>query len=311
MSSAAAGIFSLNVGRRFEGEIKSYALARSAIPYVQKLLEDDETPKHDGEGEAIFKSKEFYETQTLGEGVFEISCEYPNSVTGYPEKSQGIIDEERKLNLNTANTDTLTMLFQSRINFEDFEEKALPFLVASIEDWRDTDNDRREGGAEKFEYMVLKKPYECKNGPFESLEELLLVKGMTPQIYKRVAPYLTVYSSGKVNLNTAIAPVLLALGFSESGVSGMMAFRIGQDGQIGTEDDGVIVNIQAIAAELGAFLPAEDGNKVARLLKEGSISVDSSTFSFTAEGRSDSYAYPYKIDVVMNRDGEVLSWREA
>ena len=55
LTSATAGIFSLNVGRRFEGDMKTYALARSAIPYVQKILEDDETPKHDGEGESIFK----------------------------------------------------------------------------------------------------------------------------------------------------------------------------------------------------------------------------------------------------------------
>lgn len=310
LSAAAAGIFSLDVARRIEGDMKAYALARAAVPYVQKILEDDETPKHDGEGEAIFRSKELYAAQILGEGTFEISYEYPNPYTGYPEKTQGILDEERKLNLNTVDTDTLTSLFRALVHFKGFKEETLQSLIASIDDWRDADNDRRDGGAEKVEYLVLKKPYDCKNGPFESVEELLLVKGMTPQIYKKVEPYLTVYGSGKVNLNTASAVVLAALGLSEVGVSGIMAFRFGQDGELGTPDDGVIVNVKAIAAELGASLPAEDGNRIAQLLKTDQIAVDSQAFSFTSEGRLDTYAYSYKINLIMKRDGEILSWQE-
>ena len=311
ISSAAAGFFSLGVGRRFEGDMKAYALARSAIPYVQKILEDDETPKHDGENEAILTSKEFYVPQSLGEGTFEIGYEYPNPYTGYLENKSGLLDEERKLNLNTVNTDTLIRLFTAKLEMDEkVKEKEIQALVDSIEDWRDEDNDRRDLGAEKFEYLVLKKSYECKNGPFESVEELLLVKGMSPEIFKKVRPYLTVYGSGKVNLNTASAQVLSALGISDAGVSGMALFRVGLDGESSTEDDGVIVNMKAIGAELGAFIPAEDANQIAKLSKEDLVAIGSSAFSFTAKAKLDSYAYAAQIQVVMDREGQVLAWQE-
>ncbi len=78
----------------------------------------------------------------------------------------GVIDEASKLNLNTV---TLGML------------EALPFMTpefaASIIDWRDTDSDPIENGAEDSHYNRLNPSYRCKNGPFESIEELRLVAG--------------------------------------------------------------------------------------------------------------------------------------
>lgn len=78
----------------------------------------------------------------------------------------GLVDEASKLNLNTA---TLEML------------EALPGmtaeLAAAIVDWRDTDAEPTDGGAEDEVYLRLDPAYRCKNGPFESVEELRLVSG--------------------------------------------------------------------------------------------------------------------------------------
>ena len=60
-----------------------------------------------------------------------------------------------------------------------------------------------------------------------------------------------------------------------------------------------------------SFFPAEDGNRVAQLMKADLVAVDSQTFSFTAEGRLDAYAYPCRLDVTMKRDGEILAWQET
>ncbi len=83
----------------------------------------------------------------------------------------GITDEMSKVNLNTASQDMLAML-------RDMTEE----LAASIVDWRDADSDVTAGGAESEYYLLLADPYECKNGPFETVDELLLVRGATPEI---------------------------------------------------------------------------------------------------------------------------------
>jgi DNA uptake protein ComE-like DNA-binding protein len=55
-------------------------------------------------------------------------------------------------------------------------------IVDAIIDWRDTDATAGASGAESSYYNTLKPPYNCKNAPFETLEELLYVKGMTPAL---------------------------------------------------------------------------------------------------------------------------------
>ncbi|MFO0943799.1 MAG: type II secretion system protein GspK [Pirellulales bacterium] len=55
-------------------------------------------------------------------------------------------------------------------------------LADSILDWLDEDDDMREYGAEYDYYAGMQPAYKPANGPMESIEQLLLVKGMTPQI---------------------------------------------------------------------------------------------------------------------------------
>jgi len=55
-------------------------------------------------------------------------------------------------------------------------------VADSIMDWLDADNESRSNGAESDYYSGLEPPYETRNGPIESLEELLLVKGVTREL---------------------------------------------------------------------------------------------------------------------------------
>ena len=80
-------------------------------------------------------------------------------------------DEGSKININTANRDTLMKLPGMTSDVAD-----------AIIDWRDTDEQAGAGGAETEYYQSLQPPYRCKNGPFETAEELLLVKGITPEL---------------------------------------------------------------------------------------------------------------------------------
>ena len=159
--------------------------------------------------------------------------------------------------------------------------------------------------------MGLNTPYECKNGPFESVEELLLVRGVTPAIFKRALPYITVYGSGAVNINTADATVLEALGLSSFGVQGVLAYRAGEDDALGTDDDRVLNSAGALGSELQALIPAEDVNKLAELASQKLIGVGSTAFEARAsarlEGRENAAA---QIVAVIDRENKVLSWEE-
>jgi general secretion pathway protein K len=63
------------------------------------------------------------------------------------------------------------------------EGEARDIIVDSILDWRDADDFYRIHGAENDYYQSLKEPYRCKNGNFDSIEELLLVRGITPALF--------------------------------------------------------------------------------------------------------------------------------
>jgi len=56
-------------------------------------------------------------------------------------------------------------------------------VVDSILDWRDPDDFYRVNGAENDYYQSLKEPYNCKNGNLDSIEELLLVRGVTTDLF--------------------------------------------------------------------------------------------------------------------------------
>jgi general secretion pathway protein K len=71
--------------------------------------------------------------------------------------------------------------------------------VDSILDWRDSDDLHRLNGAENNYYQSLPKPYACKNAPFDTVEELLLVRGMRPEFfYKNLRSVVTVTEAGKI-----------------------------------------------------------------------------------------------------------------
>ena len=94
----------------------------------------------------------------------------------------GVIDESSKLNLNEASPAALLTLVSAAVG--DDPEVDTQRIVNAILDWRDEDDTSRgeEGESERTYYEGLEPPYQIKNGPFDTVEELLLVKGMTRRI---------------------------------------------------------------------------------------------------------------------------------
>lgn len=89
----------------------------------------------------------------------------------------------------------------------------------SVADWRDPDDAHRARGAEREWYERAGRPVLPRNGPFQDVTELRHVRDVTDQLYERVAPFLTVRGTGRVNVMAAPRPVLLALpGLGEEAV---------------------------------------------------------------------------------------------
>ena len=92
----------------------------------------------------------------------------------------GITPEASKLNLNYATEDQIRELLTPLLF--DLEVENTEELVNALLDWRDEDDETRDGGAENEYYNTLKPPYQAKNGIFTSLEELLLVRGFSAAV---------------------------------------------------------------------------------------------------------------------------------
>jgi general secretion pathway protein K len=89
------------------------------------------------------------------------------------------VDEGGKININRADEETLRRVFTNL----GIEEPNKAILVDSIMDWRDPDDLHRASGAENDYYRSLTPPYTAKNGPFDTVEDLLWVRGMTPELF--------------------------------------------------------------------------------------------------------------------------------
>jgi type II secretory pathway component PulK len=91
----------------------------------------------------------------------------------------GVEDESARINLNT-----ILMADSAQANGARTLLMGLPGMTEdvadSILDWIDTDDESREFGAELSYYAGL--GYGCKNGPLDTIEELLLVRGVTPDL---------------------------------------------------------------------------------------------------------------------------------
>jgi type II secretory pathway component PulK len=136
-----------------------------AIRYVQHFLAAPETPGQP-------PSEDLYQREAgaIGDAQFWLIGR-TNTTDTITEPHFGLVDEASKLNLNTATLEMLEAL-----------PRMTPDLAAAIIDWRDADSKVTPGGAEDETYLRKNPPYRCKNAPFESVDELRLVEGATPDI---------------------------------------------------------------------------------------------------------------------------------
>ena len=116
------------------------------------------------------------------------------------------------------------------------EDSQPPAIINSLKDWLDSGDDEAItglSGAESAYYQDLSPAYSSRNGPIADINDLLLVKGIIPELFSGstekpgIADALTVYGMtpgagtsftfpGKININTAALPVLVSMLPSEN-----------------------------------------------------------------------------------------------
>ena len=117
-------------------------------------------------------------------------------------------DESAKIDINTAADPLLRGLLLSA----GLKEEEATRLLDAILDWRDPDAFKRPNGAEESDYRAAGLTHKPANSSFQAIEELQLVLGMRPELYRRLAPSITVFSRQPgVNAQLASRDVLLAI----------------------------------------------------------------------------------------------------
>lgn len=103
-------------------------------------------------------------------------------------------------------------LLQTFPNLPIAQNEAVEILEAIV-DWQDPDDNQSGfGGAESYHYQGLEPPYNAANGPFMSVDELRLVRYMTPELMMLLRPYITVLPNGAgMNINTISMQLLRTL----------------------------------------------------------------------------------------------------
>jgi general secretion pathway protein K len=112
-----------------------------------------------------------------------------------------VVGENGLIDINYASRPLLQLILkQAGLN-----EQAIERMLDILEDFRDVDDLKRINGAEDGDYENAGLPFGAKDAPFERIDELQQVLGMTPQLYQALTRFLTV-NSGASGINPMLAP---------------------------------------------------------------------------------------------------------
>lgn len=134
-------------------------------------------------------------------------------------------DAAAALNLNAATAEMLVGFFAQGLGLDYARAER---LAQAILDWQDEDDIPRVGGAEREDYVRAGAAILPPDRPFAELDELRHVSGMTREVFEAALPHLTLAGSGRINVNAAPAPVLLALpGMTPAAAAEILRLREG------------------------------------------------------------------------------------
>ena len=219
-----------------------------------------------------------------------------------------IEDEERKININNlimpqgkAPNEQNVAVFRRLLEVLAID----PSVADAVLDWLDNDLSPRVGGGESSYYLSLPYPYKSKDDLFDTIEELRLVRGMTREAFDKLRPFVTVSSSGRVNINTAPKEVLMALSAGQGeGNTGEIDEKTA-DALIASRQDRPFRNSATLKSDLAAVSPVL-GNIYGTIFKN---LIDVRSVNFHVRAAGDVAGTVRAIDAVGARTGNAILWR--
>lgn len=297
----------------------AYYAARAGVERaIAEVMAD--TNDWDGMVEGWYDGGEEFQCSEFGRASFSVLNTHTDS-SGVVSTNFGLIDEEGRISINRASQPLLESMLRVA---GDVREEDAGNVAQAIVNWRDTDDrddadDVLTGGSENSYYQSLGEPYSCRNSDFRVLEELLLVKGIDDSVFARISPSLTVYGTGKVNINTASRTVLRCLAMR-------WVQQSGQSVESGTAKS-LLDKIEAFRAAGNVFEPSSRSDLVNTLDEFGELSNDErqlltrmawsiqyeSTFfrGFVEAWVGESRSVDSRIEFVYDKEsGEKVYWHE-
>jgi general secretion pathway protein K len=284
---------------RKKKQFKAEMLARSGVDYARAIIEQNERAR-----ELEIESMDDDPDQFMQSALYVkrgLSTTSTIAITNMGTFSVTIESAENGRNVNTLNREQWVEIFEmANVPSTDWDS-----LIDCLEDWIDEGDLHGLNGAESDDPFYQEQGYPVKNGPLNSVEELLLIKHWNEDIlYGKsadengdaiygIADLLTVWGDGKVNLNSASTNLLLSYAeYEDWELEGVLESRKGLDGVEGTLDDG-LRSIDEVNA---------DGEK---------FKLQSTFLKVTSIGNAGDTAY--RIEVIMQLQGSkplVVYWNE-
>jgi DNA uptake protein ComE-like DNA-binding protein len=252
----------LLVVKNYGDRIQAHYLALAGIEKAKALLYQDGRERsrtrqnHSG---ALYNAADQFQDVTLGRGQFRVIRRGREDEGG--GLLYGVSDEESRLNINYASIDDLGKI-----------DGMTPDIAAAIIDWRDQDNQVTPGGAEQDYYLSLHPPYLPRNGPIQTIRELLMVRGVSGELLLGTDQH----QNGKLQAGAEGESVTDP---ADLGWAGMLTVDSAVDnldaaGQervnIQTADERALTGVQGITSDIGKAIVAYRGqhrfNSIADLL---------------------------------------------
>lgn len=155
--------------KNYGDRIQAHYLALAGIEKAKALLYQSAHDRsrsgknHTGD---LYNSPDDFRDVALGRGKFRVFRRGRQDEGG--GTIYGVSDEESRLNVNDATINELTNL-----------DEMTTYIAGAIMDWRGSGQNQATNGANADYYMSLQPPYHPRNGPFETIRELLMVRGVT------------------------------------------------------------------------------------------------------------------------------------
>lgn len=163
----------LRIARNHGDREQAYYLALAGVEKAKALIySENEERKTSGLNfrSRLLNDEAAFREIRLGRGIARVYRQGTEE-EGRQRIVYGLSDEESRLNVNVASAEQLGKL-----------PNPDPAVAAAIRDWVDSDDELTPQGAEQTYYAELRPPYEVRNGPLETLREMLMIRGVTPEL---------------------------------------------------------------------------------------------------------------------------------